>query len=438
MLNSEKDNLDYIRIGHNRDHRRANKKSRSGNEFGYGAGGVNLNKNNPKQKTHLNKTPKQFKEREAINEREDMRYELTNSSKYLNNLINIGFKNDYVKTIDDSSTTEPIEAITQGQHYIRPAIGAALGLVYNKWGKSKIGGNLTKSGKKIIKCFIAFIEHCEDEINNNLREPIVSYKETDDEEENKKNKGKFISWLAWKILSAIQKSEIKDCKTPWTRRKTNDFSIKSIGQESENDGKGDPKDMGKSLSTNRGEDDKKNKTDNIAKKTTEDRAKNSEIYRNLVVDKFKKDMKAYINSKIQDSKEIYLIKKSKVIELMKEFKEIYNLNLDGIPPYLHNMIAKDSEIKKMIKKIFDESEEREKFIISILGEKPTGFEPTGNKPTKTITATGIERDLNDFGDEPEIDYTNYTTTPEPITTTLEPTTPPPRKSIRDYAKKDKN
>ena len=73
-----------------------------------------------------------------------------------------------------------------------------------------------------------------------------------------------------------------------------------------------------------------------------------------------------------------------------------------------------------------------------MGEKTTGFEPTGNKPTKTITATGIERDLKDFGDEPEIDYTNYPTTPEPITTTLEPTTPPPRKSIRDYAKNKKN
>ena len=92
----------------------------------------------------------------------------------------------------------------------------------------------------------------------------------------------------------------------------------------------------------------------------------------------------------------------------------------------------------MIEKIFDlDSEEGKEFIIIVLGGKPTGFEPTGNEPTKKTytTATGIERNLDDFV-EPEIDYTNYTTTTSPTTTTT--TTANPKKSIRDYAKKDKN
>lgn len=409
---SEKHNL-KIR-GHHKDHKEIDTEEYilQQNKFGISAGALNLNKNNPKEETHMPKTPKYLEARRDIDEREDMKYEPTNGMKFLNKLINQGFKHDYVKIDDDAVTKDTIQSIKEGTHQIRWAIGNALGLVYNKWGKSKTG-SLTKSGKKIIKCFQSFIQHCEDSINASLRDPRVCYKEdANDEEKNKKNKGKFVTWLTWKILSAIQKSEIKDCKTAWTRRTANDHAI-SIGQENTSeDGSGNIGDVRKEIAYG-GKEEFKKETD-IAQKTTKNRAINSEIYRDLVVDKFKKDMKAYINPKIQDSKEIYLIKKSKVIELMKEFKEIYNLNLDGIPPYLRNMIAEDSEIKKMIKKIFDESEEREEFIISILGEKPTGFEPTGNKPTKKTytTATGIERD-DDFGDDTEPTITTAPPPPAP-------------------------
>ena len=433
---SEKYNLRLS--GYHKDHRKIDTEEYilQQNKWGISGAGLNLNKNNPKEETHMPKTPKYLEARRDIDEREDMKYEPTNGMKFLNKLINQGFKHDYVKIDDDAVTKDTIQSIKEGTHQIRWAIGNALGLVYNKWGKSKTG-SLTRSGKKIIKCFQSFIQHCEDSINASLRDPRVCYKEdANDEEKNKKNKGKFVTWLTWKILSAIQKSEIKDCTTAWTRRKDNDHA-KSIGQENKSeDGSGNIGDVRKDIEYRDKEEFKKEK--DIAKKNTEDRARNSEIYRNLVVDKFKKDMKTYINSKIQDSKEIYLIKKSKVIESMKEFKKIYNLNLDGIPPYLHNTIAKDSEIKKMIEKIFDlDSEEGKEFIISVLGGKPTGFEPTGNEPTKKTytTATGIERNLDDFV-EPEIDYTNYTTTTSPTTTTT--TTANPKKSIRDYAKKDKN
>lgn len=404
----EKETLgdDERKTGHHRDYKfiDIDTWSRFPTSHGIDSGGINLNQNNPRQETHPNKTPKRMEAREIINGRKDMKYETTRDSSYLANLINSGFNNDYIKSDDDIVVRDTIKDIKEGLHRIRSAIADALGLVYNKWGKSKRGNNLTKSGKKIIKCFYAFVDHCEESIDNNLRNPIVSYKETDNEEENEKNRKKFKNWLVGKLISELQKSEIKDCITPWTRRRTNYVKPKSTGQEADQGDEGSQGDTEANQGYEGSQGDTENRTDTSSPPTDgiqnkkkgidthrDDvllaRAKQSENIRNFTVNKFKKAMASYVKQKIKDSNEPYSVKKVKVRNEMEKFiKENEN-------DYDLNSIVKDNEMKKMIEKIFQSnSKEEEEFMASILGEKLTAFEPTEK-------------------DEPEMDYT--TTSPPP-------------------------
>jgi len=386
--------------------------------------GLKLNSNDKPQKTYPRGTPQYIQAYKSINERSDMVYKP---------ITDMGISN--IKEVK-----EAIEKYKKENNYNideereRPIYIEAICEVFK---------SIHGSREKIAICFEKFLNYLEEQVRNNLRNKMVTYKEeildpNDKEKEKKIKKARntFKKWLKGKLKSKVAEHNV--CENDHTgSRRLSPFKGK-VGKIFNNTEGGEENTGGRELEAPLPGDE--TATTDLYK-AFEDEGKEVEggeepqKKRNITDAR-----KALRNDKTPNGE----FAKMAILHIEDNFKNIYSIGIErneliNKAMSLGNDYLKSNELFNGYSDIFYKNVESKiknilsntEFLDELIGElkKKNNIDPepimTTNIAPEPIMTTNI-------APEP------ITTTPEPTTTITTTTTPPPRKSIRDYAKKNKN
>ena len=378
-------------------------------DLGVRSPGVKLNSNAKPQKSYPKDTPQYMKAYNLINAREDMQYKTLGTMK-INNAqeMKANIVNKIKSLAQDSFNIDELN-----EESFRPIFIQSICEVYNKINSRK---------QKIENCFYSIIDYLEEQVTNNLRNPIVAYEEENlNADEIKEKYVALKEWLKWKVKSVIQKSILKNCEKSYesgSRRKQQILvqQMTNVGATISGEGEGgiDLEYITKNQTMATGNSvDLKNIFGNPEDKADTDK--------NLFPTKHSIETQKEKNKtkEEQDLVTYYVEEINKHIEY--NFKNIFDKN------------NSDDELKYKIKSLVSDYVDVNKEIFAVISNK-----------LKKYILSNIENMINDqeYIDSLKNNITEPITTtniaPEPTTTITTTTTPPPRKSIRDYAKKKIN
>lgn len=383
--------------------------------------GLKLNSNDKPKQTYPKGTPQYIQAYKSINERSDMVY---------TPIIDMGISN--IKEVK-----EAIKKYKKENNYNiddereRPIYIEAICEVFK---------SIHGSREKIAICFETFLNYLEEQVRNNLRNKMVAYKEEildpndkEKEKEIKKARNTFKKWLKGKLKSKVAEHNVCENDDTGSRR-LSPFKGE-VGKIVNNTGGDEGNREQEELLPG----DKTATTDLYKAFADEGKeVKGGEnLQRKRKITDARKDLE---NDKTPNGE----FARMAILHIEDNFKNIYSIGIErneliNKAMSLGNDYLKSNELFNGYSDIFYENVESKikniLFNTEFLDELIGVLKKKNNIAPEPITTTNIAPEpimTTNIAPEP------ITTTPEPTTTITTTTTPPPRKSIRDYAKKNKN
>ena len=380
--------------------------------------GLKLNSNEKPQQTYPKGTPQYIQAYKSINERSDMVHTPVKDMKISNieevkEAIGKNKQKDYYNI--DEETERPI--------YIETIC--------------KVFKKIHGSREKIAICFEKLLNYLEEQVRNNLRNKMISYKEeildpNDKEKEKKIKKARntFKKWLFFKLKSKVQEHNVCENDDTGSRR-LSPF-------------KGE---VGKTVNNTGGDEGNREQEDTLPG----DETATKDLYKAFTNEvEGKKDPIENLKTKrkitdvrkdLQNDKTIdgEFVKKA-ITHIENNFKNIYSIGIERdelinkAMSLANDYLKSDKLFNGYSNRFYKKVESRIKnfcteYLDELINELKNDIDP------EPITTTNIAPEpimTTNIAPEPIM------TTPEPTTTITTTTTPPPRKSIRDYAKKKIN